>query len=315
MIFFLYGPDTFRSRQKLKILKEKFLKEVDPTGYSLFELKGAKINFTDLKQTLNTNSFLTRKRLVVVEEFLSKKRENENEIIAFLKANVQDEANILIFWETDSGEANPKLFKFLNNQKQVEEFKKLKNIELVKWVNGKFKGNDIRISRDFAEQLLDLIGNDLWQVDRETDKLIAYYAADKDIVGQDWKELLAANFNESIFQLTDAVAEKKKALALKLVNGHLNSGINEGYLLAMLTRQFRIMLQIKNLMASGYDLPRVTAKLNYHPYVIKKTWSQSAKYSWADLKGLYQQLLAIDNSLKSGGKNFKTWLNLLIFSN
>ena len=29
MIIFLYGPDTFRSKEKLKMFKEKFIREVD----------------------------------------------------------------------------------------------------------------------------------------------------------------------------------------------------------------------------------------------------------------------------------------------
>ena len=40
MIFFLFGPDTYRSRQKLQELKEKFIHDIDPSSNSLTMLDG-----------------------------------------------------------------------------------------------------------------------------------------------------------------------------------------------------------------------------------------------------------------------------------
>ena len=48
MFFFLYGPDTFRAKQKIKQLKDKFIAEVDPEGTSIVELDGAKLKLEEL---------------------------------------------------------------------------------------------------------------------------------------------------------------------------------------------------------------------------------------------------------------------------
>ncbi len=315
MIFFLYGPDTFRSREKLRLIKEKFLKEVDVSGRSLIELNKNEIDLNHLRQALNTNSFLTRKRMVIIEGILSKKITNEEEIIELLKRNNLDNSCVLVFWEADDYEQDSKIFKYLKSQKQVEEFKKLKNVELMKWVKNKFLSNKIRIENKQVEKIINFVGDDMWLLDREIDKLTAHNWLEKEVNDLSLELILTASFNENIFQLTDAVTEKKQALALQLIDKHLSSGINESYLLAMLIRQFRIMLQIKNLSEFGHNLNQINSLLNYHPYVIKKTWSQSTKYNLENLKSIYNQLLAIDGALKTGSKNFKTLIDLLVFNN
>ena len=45
MIIFLFGADTFRSRQKLKEIKDKFLREVDSSGMNMQTLDGKTADF------------------------------------------------------------------------------------------------------------------------------------------------------------------------------------------------------------------------------------------------------------------------------
>ena len=62
MIIFLYGPDTFRSKEKLKMFKEKFIREVDKSGLNLIDLDAEKMTITDLNKAVATQSFLAKKR-------------------------------------------------------------------------------------------------------------------------------------------------------------------------------------------------------------------------------------------------------------
>ena len=50
MIIFLYGADTFRSREKLKSLKDRFIREVDRSGLNLIELDGEKAGINDINK-------------------------------------------------------------------------------------------------------------------------------------------------------------------------------------------------------------------------------------------------------------------------
>jgi DNA polymerase III delta subunit len=123
MIIFLYGEDTFRSRQKLIELKEKFLREVDRTGNSLITLDGDSINMEKLNESIATPSLFARKRMVIIERILGHKSKILlDQILEYLKNNFSSEkgknendANIIIFRDVIAEEkgAKIKLFDFL----------------------------------------------------------------------------------------------------------------------------------------------------------------------------------------------------------
>ena len=136
MIIFLYGPDTFRSRQKLKEIRQNFQNKVDADSSSISVLDGAKIGIKEIAEQINTGSLFVSKRLVIIEDFFNNKQEKiftelkeylEKQKLADLK-----EGNVLIFID---GELNTKaspikaktkiLFNFLSGQKLSQEFKRL----------------------------------------------------------------------------------------------------------------------------------------------------------------------------------------------
>ncbi len=70
MIIFLYGEDTFRSRRKLNELKEKFLREVDPSGNSLTILDGEKTELEKINEAISPSSLLSKKKNDCSREFI-----------------------------------------------------------------------------------------------------------------------------------------------------------------------------------------------------------------------------------------------------
>ena len=68
MIIFLYGEDTFRSRKKLKELKNRFLKEIDSSGYSLAVIDGEKTCLEEINSAVSALSLFTKKRMIVISD-------------------------------------------------------------------------------------------------------------------------------------------------------------------------------------------------------------------------------------------------------
>ena len=138
------------------------------------------------------------------------------------------------------------------------------------------------------------MGNDLWRMSNEINKLCAYKFK-KTITKDDLDLLIANKIDENIFNLVDAIGNKNKTLALKLINDQLEINNSANYLLAMIIRQFRILLQIKDLSLNNQNF----SQLKLHPFVIQKASNQVKKYSFEQLKNIYNQLLAMDIKLKT----------------
>lgn len=327
MIIFLYGEDGFRARRKLNELKEKFLREVDPSGNALAIVNGEKAEIKEISGSIGASSLLAEKRMIAVEGlFLNKSRTVFNQAKEYLsKQGVS--GNIIIFLDSVSGkDRQPKykseLFKFLSKQKYAQEFKTLSNAEAAAWAKKEVESRGGKISVSAATELISLLGNDLWQVNSEINKLISYKAGQKLRLGdnekgteiniEDIKSLVRGQFDENIFALTDAISNKNKSAAVKLFEEQIEAGLTDGYLLNMIIRQFKILMQIRQALDSGLNSRKIINLLKLHPFIVQKGIGQARNFNLSVLKNIFNKLIEIDYEMKSGKADVKPALSLLI---
>lgn len=330
MIIFLYGEDTYRSRQKLNELKNKFFRDIDPGGSSFVMIDGETVNMEKVNEAVSTPSLFTRKRMIVIERIFSNKaRTVREQMLEFLKAKDKIKAkaveeNIIIFWEdiSDEGQKTDKLFKFLLKQKYVQSFNPLSNTEATNWAKREIIARGGKITGASAMHLTSLIGNDLWQLSNEINKLINYKEgagqkllktkSETEININDIETQVKGKVDENIFALTDAISNKNKALAMKLFDSELEAGVADTYLMHMIIRQFRILMQVRQGLDSGLTQRKIATKLKLHPFVMQKSLSQVQKFSLPNLKNIFLDLIKLDRDIKSGEIEAKTGLSLLI---
>lgn len=320
MIFLLHGPESFRRQEKLKELKAKYINKLDPLGQSLSILDGSKITAKNLSDSLSSGSLFTKKRMLIIENIFDNKQENIFSILLeLIKKNEGDDDNIIIFNEAQIKKTNlkaeaKKLLNYLLKQPYVQEFKNLTSLQLNSFIKQRIKDRGAKISYSALSLLLLKIGNDLWRLSNETNKLIAA-ANGKEISNALVEELIKGDVEENIFALTDALGAKSSALALRLFEEQLEAGMSLQYILTMLQRQVKIILNIKLLQnSSNLSENQITKNLKLHPYVIKKAIYQAKNFSLAELENYWQTLLDIDLDSKKGKSDIKSELYALLTS-
>lgn len=294
MIYFIYGADSYRAKQKLKELLEKY-----QVGFELIKIDGEKINLDELQQKIKSTSLFIKQRLMVIENLSHNKEQKE--ILGWLKT-ILDEVNkskdILIFYE-EKVDKKTSCYKFFNSKEtKIEklEFEELKPFELKNWVEKYIQSKGGRIEKVALEELLMNNKSDLWFLTGELDKLLAY---NKQISLANVQLLTSANFDDNIFSLADAVGRGDKTTALELINRQLEAGAAAIYLLSMIIRQFRILIQIKDALQRNNNYNLIAQELSLHPFVVQKTMLQAQRYSFPQLQEIYTRLQALDLKLKS----------------
>lgn len=322
MIIFLYGEDTYRSSQKLTQIKDKFIKEVDSSGMNLVTLDGAKLKFEEFNHQVKASPFLARKRMVIIKNLISenKSKEIQKEIVELLNTEWKSpkEDNILVFWEpADHSKSKSKnaLWDRLVKEKFAEEFSPLSARDLNLWIEKKFIESNAKIEKIAIPLLAALVGNDLWQVSSEIDKL-ASFKQQEIITAKDVESLVKAKFDDNIFNLIDALGNNNKKLAFKLLSDQFNLESDELYLLAMFIRQFRILLLAKELTERNPSITKdgLARELKIHPFVAQKSLSQIRNFTLGKLKKIYSQLLQIDYAFKTSSQKPRLLFDLLITS-
>src|SRR3989339_614612 len=204
MLIFLYGEDSFRSRNKLNELKE---------------------NFSQINESISPSSLFASKRMVVIENiFANSKKTILDEILNYLKILKSDE-NIVIFWDEISGEkmSKNKLFNFLSKkgekekrQKFVQKFSNLSNPQIVDWIKKQVEQENVNITNAVAAEMVAMFGANLRQISNELKKIINFKKGNSGEQGaaiqkEDILLMSRGNFNENIFALTHAISQKNKA--------------------------------------------------------------------------------------------------------
>lgn len=320
VIIFLYGEDVFRSHRKLIEIKDKYLaSDKSGSGLSVFDCEDDKDCIGKIKNIISTPNLLAPKRLIIIKRLIESFSDSQQkEMLEYLKKAgkklLEDKDAVVVFWENKNPKKNNALFKLLSQKTRSQDFKKLDGIKLRQWIvkfleeiNAKPK-----ISKPALEKLIIYCGEDTFLLSNEIEKL-SDFAGEKMISEADVELLVHANLNGNIFQMVDAIGANNKKEALKLLHIHLEKGDDPFYLLSMFFYQFRNMLKVVDFRERGvyseYEISRL-AKL--HPFVVKKSMSQTARFTLEKLKQIYQRLSQLDTEIKTGKIEIKLGLDKFI---
>ena len=313
MIIFLYGPDTYRSRQKLNEIVEHY-KKIHKSGLDLKLLDLKEKDFQDFKNEAQIASMFSEKKLLVLKnafENFDFKEKISAEIEKFAKSE-----EVILFYEEEI--KKDKFFQTLKKFSEYQEFQLLDGERLKNWVKKEFKKYQAKIDSAVLEKLIEFVGNDLWQMANEIKKLVSYKlkCPNPEISQRDIELLVKPKIENDIFKTIDAIASKNKKQALDLIHKHLEKGDTPLYLLSMINFQFRNLLIVKSqeLRRKFYagDVRVLTEKLKMHPYVIQKSTQQTRKFNFEELKKIYQKIFQVDLSIKTGKVEPETALDLFI---
>jgi DNA polymerase-3 subunit delta len=288
MIIFLYGQDTYRSRQKLNEIIERYKK---------------------IQQT----SMFAEKKMIVLKSIFPDREFKES----FLKNSKKfiNSEDIILFFESGEVPRNDSLFKLLKKYGKSQGFEHLEGEQLRRWVKKEFANLKTKIDENALAKLIEFVGSNLWQMENEIRKLVSY-KKNKKVEVKDIELLVKPKIETDIFKTIDAIASKNKKQAIELIHKHLEKGDAPLYLLSMINFQFRNLLIVKSqeLRRKFYagDMRMLTEKLKMHPYVIQKSTQQARKFDFEELKKIYQKIFQVDLSIKTGKVEPETALDLFI---
>ncbi len=329
MLHILYGRDDFSRREELGRIKAS----LDSDGMLASNtdvLGGREVAFEQLTAICDTVPFLAGHRLVVVEGLLgrfepadrprrgaSRPRRGpppELERWLGLAEYVQrlPASTTLVLLDDELSADNP-LLQALRAQARVLEFRPLRSGAVLQWILERAQRQEADISPAAARLLADLVGDNLWVLASELDKLAAF-AQSRRIEGADVKALVSEARDVNVFAMVDAIVEKRPAVALHLLRRQIiREGRDAGYLLAMVVRQYRLIIQAKDLSLSGLTAQEIGQRLGISSeFVLQRVLDQADRYSLSRLKTAYRRLLEADIAVKRGRYGEEVALELLV---
>jgi DNA polymerase-3 subunit delta len=325
MIYLLHGEDEYRRSLQLEKWKAD-LGDATTIALNTTELDGRWLTLDELLFACDAFPFLAEKRLVIVSGLASRfqrrsgdaaGRSEEN--AAFLQqfedyvGTMPDTARLVLVESSKIKKGNP-IFKIVSGSDHgyEEEFAPLGIGDLSRWISEHVRERGGRIEAPAASMLARYVGNTLRLLVNEIDKLLTYVGPERAITQGDVERLVSYAQEANIFHMVDALGTRNTRRAMELVEQLLGDGQHPLYLLRMITRQFRMLLEIKELQAKGTSAGDIRALLGLHPFVVQKTVQQARNFSMRQLEDTYHRLLEMEVAMKSGEMDQHLALNLFV---
>jgi DNA polymerase-3 subunit delta len=308
MIFLIFGQDNFRSLEQLKILKEDFRKKEQG---EIITIEAENFIFSEFKNHLNNLNLFGCPKLIILKNFISERsvelsETTIKEIINLLEKKSSND--VVVFYEHCAVKGV-----FLNQIKKLTpyypEFTAPTPLQLKEWIIQELKKQNLKINGEGLQCLVHST-QDFWQAKNELAKLSAY---SNQLSLVDLNSLVQPVTRDTIFQLTDAIAQKNSKRAIELLKGQLINGAEPVYLLFMIARQIKILLKVKTAADFNVQPSEMPAQLNEHPFVIQQCLKQIRFFSLKELIYIHDLILSCDKKIKSSKIHPFTLLAKLIY--
>lgn len=312
MFYIFHGDDSHSLKETLDDLLSRLgdaaMLELNTTRFS------GTVSLGQLRQACDSFPFLAKRRVVIVEDALSQNGPGAlvDELIDYLP-NLP-EFTRLFFVESQSLRKNHRLLTFAQQQENgfVRAFNRPEGHALERWIRQRVASEGSEIEPRAVHLLVSSVGNDLGLLSNEIEKLVLFSQDRGPITAEDVGLLCPYAAEASIFDLVDALGMRDGKKAATLLQTKLDEGADPFYLFAMIVRQFRLLIQVKELADDGLRPPAIASELNMHSFVVGKVFQQSQHFLMPQLEHIYQHLLETDVGVKTGQADMVTSLSLLV---
>ena len=324
MFYILYGQDDFSLNQAVEKIKAD-LGDREMIATNTTSLEGQRITLSELRNKCDAVPFLSSHRLVIVDGLLGRFEANQSRP----RASIRKSGNGLGEWENLASyvgqmpettvlmlvdgemKGQNRLLKKLSPLAEVRTFPLLRGRDLKAWIQQRVREEGGSVTSQAVNLLAELIGGDLWAMNGEIQKLLLY-SQERPIGEDDVRQLVSHVQEANIFALVDSVAEGRTELAQRILHRLYDDGVAATYILVMITRQFRLIAQAKDL-ERGLSRLQIQDRLGLKSsYSLDKTLGQAKLYDFEGVKRAYDKLLETDLAIKTGQYSDRLALELLV---
>jgi DNA polymerase III subunit delta len=174
------------------------------------------------------------------------------------------------------------------------------------WVADQFKLRATPAEPEACRALIELVGDDLYELATEVDKL-AIWAAGERLTLADVTTLVAARAEGSNFALTDAWGSRDVAGVLEASEALLeHTGDPRSKTIpriaGILTNHVSRIRTCQALEAEGLSSKDAAARMKQHPFYVQKLYAQAHNFSPDELRDVTVRLSELDHALKGGSR-------------
>lgn len=305
-VYLLYGEEAYLKKQYKDKLKAALCTDGDTMNASFFQ--GKDINPKELIDLAETMPFFADKRLIMIEDsgFF---KSNADELADYM-AQVPD-TTTFVFCESEVDKRN-RLFKACRDTGKVVEFAVQNQELLTRWILGRLKRANKNITKSAMEEFFARVGTDMGTLDRELEKLLCYTMEREVIELSDVEAVCPQAVSNRIFDMVSAIIECRRKDALEMYYDLLALKEPALRILFLITRQYRILLLLKDMKRRGVPTAQMAKEAGIPPFAVSRSLSQASRMSMESIRHILEYSVEQEEAVKLGQMNEQMAVELVI---
>ena len=305
-VYLLYGEEAYLKKQYKDKLTKAILPDGDTVNYAYYEGKG--INPAELIDLAETMPFFAERRLIVIENSGFFKSATP-ELADYMK-NMPD--TVCFLFVENEVDKRGKMYKAAKDKGRIVEMGRQDEKTLLYWIAGNVKREGRQIKESTARYLVSKTGTDMENLEKEMEKLFSYTLGRNEITVQDIDDICTTQITNKIFEMVEAVAVKQQKKALNYYYDLLALKEPPMRILYLLARQFKLLLEVKDLCGKGYEKSQIAKTVGLHPFVAGKYIQQCRTFSREELRSIMEEAVNTEEMVKTGRLNDMMSVELFI---
>jgi DNA polymerase III subunit delta len=305
-VYFLYGSETFLLEETLKKMRDLLAEGLDDPG-AVVTMDLEVVPVQVLVEEAEIPPFFSERRVIIGKNahFLTTSRprggpdHDPDALLAYLQRPMPTSV-VILTCGTDKLDKRKKVVKELESRARTVKFDPLEGKEILKWLQERFRERKVEIDAQALKELALLVGPNLSLLDSECRKLATHVGEGGKVYVRTVVELVPRTLEQDVFKLTENIARRRIDEALRVWQDLMYQKEEPIRILALIIRQFRLMLQVKALHRQGMPEKEIAARLKVHPYPVKLALKQGSAFSEKALRTLLLKAIAADQEIKSG---------------
>jgi DNA polymerase-3 subunit delta len=280
------------------------------------------LDFEALNSAINAAPFLAPRRVMVLANPISAfnsaearkkfiellEKAQPTTIIALAEYDELKRDNWLLKWAASrSGTGTSQA----GSRAGVHVYNMPKRWEMPRWIESETKKLGGKIEPDAAVRLSEMVGEDTRVASQELTKLLTYVNFARPVTLLDVDRVSIVSAQGNVFELVDALGQGDGKKAQRVLHQLLEE--EEAFeLWGMVIRQFRLLLQARELLDASASIADVQKALGLHEFVAQKVTNQAKRFSLSALESIYHKLLEIDEGAKTSQVPLDLALDILV---
>lgn len=313
LVYLIYSREKFLLKKALERLKKKVGESAD-LDFNLTELSGPETSASEIIQAADTIPFMSDQRLVVVRAVDQMPSQEVSTLASYIK---HIPSHVCLVLTASKVNKRSRLYKAVEKKGEVYEYRPPRRNEYPNWVQEQIARRSKLLTPKAAKHIVETVGFDLAKLNNEIEKICLFHSGKERLDVGEVSPLLARSAESTVFNLVEALGRKNKTKALQTLNALLGSNESVARILAILAREFRLLLRTKALLERGASNQMLTEGLvirgskKLPSWVIDRYRQQSRRFSIDELKRAHKLLLEADLAIKSGEQDPRLVLETL----